>query len=167
MEYPDWLNGLIIALATVALVGVTIFYARVTQKILKESEQMRLDAQKPNIGISLHLNCELVSGSSYSVFANLVVENIGAGPAYDVTFTTDLSFSIGDGRTLGEVPFFQHGIGYLPPGKKREQELNGALRITYGELKQKQQNITATYKDSIGEKHDSCICIKFREYLRS
>ena len=127
---------------------------------------MRLNAQKPNIGISLHMSCDIVGGQGYLILANLVVENIGAGPAYDVKFPTDLSFSIGNNRSLGEAPFLRHGIGYLPPGKKREQDLSGALRIEYHELRQKQQNIVATYKDLIGEEHKSCFCIKFREYLR-
>ena len=60
MEDTNWLTntinsvaGAITAFATVVLVGVTIFYAWVTKKMLEESRQMRLNAQKPNIAIYL------------------------------------------------------------------------------------------------------------------
>ena len=58
MELLKWIDKRTIAIATVALVGVTIYYARVTKKILKESEQMRIDAQKPRIGIHLGVEKE-------------------------------------------------------------------------------------------------------------
>ena len=120
--------GIITASATVVLaiitwryVRLTKDYVRLTRDMLEENRQMRLDAQKPEIAI--YLRSEKTSNlpnqpKITSMF--LYVENIRVGPAYDVEFTTDLSFSITGNHSLREVGFLEHGIRYLPPGQKRK-----------------------------------------------
>ena len=106
MEYPDWLNGLITSLFTGILAGITFYYAKVTKRILKESKQMRLDAQKPEIAIYLD------SYTDSHTHVDLYVENIGPRPAYAVEFITDPSpITVGYNMSLQESPFIRMGIG--------------------------------------------------------
>lgn len=73
-------SGAIIALATVTLASITGYYAWITKKILKQNQQIRIDAQKPEIAIYLHPAIHL--SVSYPTHAHFYVENIGAGPTY-------------------------------------------------------------------------------------
>ena len=145
-------SGAIIALATVVLVGVTIFYAWVTR-------QMRLDAQKPNIAIY-----PVVRRRIYP-HVDLYVQNIGPGTAYDVKFPSDLSFKLGSNPPLEEALFLRHGIGYLLPGQRREYNLNDSPPLDFNDLTPRELKIVVTYKDSMSKKYERRFCIKFREYI--
>ena len=169
MEYPVWLNGLIIAIATIALVCVTIYYARVTKKILKENEQMRIDAQKPRIGIHLGVEKEKrMEGPNVLRVPTLYmyVTNIGMGPAYDVNFDTDPLFLIPDRRFLRDIEFMDKGIRYLPPGQTRKLVLGD--RYSEGkkveELMEEQLKIRVTYKDIRNKEAEEEFSLNFGEY---
>ena len=163
MEVINWLNsnsGAITAIATVVLVGITAFYAWVTH-------QMRLDAQKPEIAIYLRAEKEALIHPdipSTNICVYLYVENIRMGPAYDVEFTTDLSFTFPDQRSLGDVPFLRYGIRYLPPGQNRKHCIADDRIRGFEELMQKQLKIAVTYRDSRNEPYKDCFPLDFREY---
>ena len=124
----DWISPHIMEILTFALVIITGIYAaltwryvNLTRDALEENRQMRLDAQKPEIAIYLRLEKETINlGEPKAAVMNLYVDNIGMGSAYDVRFDTDLSFSLPGNRSLEDVPFFQHGIRYLPPRQNRK-----------------------------------------------
>ena len=165
MKVVDGLNtnsGSIIAIATVVLVGVTIFYAWVTR-------QMRLDTQKSRIVIYLGLEKEqrkeTVRVKIPAMY--LYVENIGMGLAYDVEFDTNLDFVIPDKRSLREIEFIAHGIRYLPPKQKRKLHLGDRWTEgkTMNELMQdKPLEFTVTYKDISHKECQEEFCLNFGEY---
>ena len=169
MKAVDWLNtnsGAIIAIGTVAvaaativLVGVTIFYAWVTKKMLEENRQMRIDAQKPEIIIYPVVRRRIFP------LVNLYVQNIGPGTAYDVKFTTDFSFSLNEEKTLEKAPFLRYGIGCLLPGERRDHNLNDSPGINFDDIVPIELKIVVTYNDSTSKKYKKCFCIKFREYI--
>ncbi|MYE90071.1 hypothetical protein F4X33_13865 [Candidatus Poribacteria bacterium] len=162
----DWVSSHIIEILTFLLVCITGVYAfltwryvRLTRDILEENQQMRLDAQKPEIAIYLR------SDSTGPTYMYLYVENIGVGPAYDVKFTTDLCFRLPGNHSLGQrVPFLGRGIRYLPPEKIRMELLGSGLDIGMRELMQRQLEIAAAYKDSMRKKYEESFCLDFREH---
>ena len=157
MEVINWLNsnsGAIIALATIVLVCITGYYAWVTKKILEENRQMRIDAQKPNIGI--HLRAVNKSGN---IFAQLYVENIGSGPARDVKFPEVPAFRLNAWASFPDIPFLRYGIGYLAPGKERTECLGTKSQLNLDELK---HTITVTYQDSRKKEYKKCFPLDFR-----
>ena len=79
-------SGAIIAIATIALVGVTIYYAWVTRRMLEENRRARLDAQKPQIAIYAGERYERLGRGDEAQSIFLCVENMGTGPAFDVNF---------------------------------------------------------------------------------
>ena len=169
MEYPDWLNGMITAIATAALVCVTIYYAIVTQKILKESEQMRLDALKPRIGIYLGIEKEQrVEGRRPPKIPTMYmyVENIGLGPAYDLHFCTDLDFNIPASNSLGDIQFIANGILYLAPRQQRKLVIGhrNVQREEMDRLFQEELEIKVTYNGIRRKGCKECFCINFGEY---
>ena len=97
-------SGLIAAIATVVLVGITWRYVRLTQEILKATN---------NPEVAVFLNAE-----RGSTIVELCVENIGTGYASDIKFTGDLSVkpTLTPEKTLEEVEPFKSGIDYLGAG---------------------------------------------------
>ena len=163
MELINWLNtnsGAIIAFATVVLVIITGFYAWVTKKILEENRQMRLDAQEPEINVELYSYLE--KGRTH---VDLYVENLGRGPAYDVTFTTDLSLKLSDRYTLGQVIFLETNIHRLAPGRKKTHRLGAGNNLNLESLKAKPLEIGVAYKNKAGDERKEDFSLDFREHF--
>ena len=49
---------------------------------------------------------------------NLVVQNVGSGPAKNITFTFSSPVESSDGFVLSDLAFFQEGITSLAPGAR-------------------------------------------------
>ena len=156
MEYPDWLNGLITAIVTTILVGITFYYARVTKKILEENRQMRIDAQKPEVVIRLF---SFINEFSHP-FARFCVENKGSGPARDVEFHDVPPIPIQPVTSLQDQPFICYGIGYLAPGEQKTIDLGAKAHLKLNKLEHK---ITVTYQDSRKKKYKETFRLDFRQ----
>ena len=152
MGIIDWLNtnsGVIIAIATVVLVGVIGYYTYLTWRLLKANNA-------PEIAISLrpheaHIHCVM-----------LCIENIGTGSARDIQFQTDLSFKPDGERALEEVGFLKNGIDYLGPGQKKEHFLVSVIG-KLNELKETPLDIGVTYADSVKSTHQRAFHLDFGE----
>ena len=169
MEIISWLNtnsgaiagigAMITALATVVLVIITGIYAYITKQILKESQQMRMDTQKPNIGIRL-LSFTNESGHPFAQFR---VENIGSGPARGIEFHDVPPIPIQPVTFLQDQPFVLYGIGYLAPGEQKTIHLGAKAHLNLNELEHK---ITVTYRDSRKKKYKETFSLDFRQLWR-
>ena len=49
---------------------------------------------------------------------NLIVQNVGEGPAKDISFEFSAPVESSDGLVLSELPFFEEGLNSLAPGAK-------------------------------------------------
>ena len=49
---------------------------------------------------------------------SLIVQNVGQGPAKDITFEFSEPIKSSDGQVLSELPFFSEGLTSLAPGAK-------------------------------------------------
>jgi hypothetical protein len=49
---------------------------------------------------------------------NLIVQNVGEGPAKDISFEFSAPVKSSDGLVLSELPFFEEGLNSLAPGAK-------------------------------------------------
>ncbi len=154
MGIIDWLNannGVIIAVATVVLVGITGYYAYLTRRMLKAGNT-------PEIAVSLRPH------EAYIHCVMLCIENIGTGAARNIQFQTDLSFKPDGERALEEVAFLKNGIGYLGHGQKIEHFLVSVIG-KLDELKKTPLDLNVTYTDSVKqkEKYEHTFCLDFGE----
>ena len=122
------------AAATIVLVGITWWYVRLTQDILKASNN-------PVVILFLHYQ-----NSGFK----LCVENIGTGYASNIDFSGDLSFTpdLPDAKPLRETEPYKNGIKYLGSGHKIETYLCGWGYIET--LQKRSFHIEVSYKDSRG-----------------
>ena len=152
-------------IVTIVLVCITNRYARTTKKILDQNQQMRVDAQKPEIALY---------PAQYRILNNpyervgLFLENTGAGPAFDVEFTYNPFFKIrGETNdvTLESVHLLR-GMDYLPSKQKIIEELCTISDAYFDTLKEKQFAVGVTYKDSLGKGCQKTLPINFNKRLQ-
>lgn len=145
-------NGAIIAVMTIVLVGVTLWYTHITRDILKATN-------KPQVILYLHYDNRDVS---------LCVENIGTGYASDITFEGSfLSFKQMrlDGLTLRELEPFKSGINYLGSGYKIETYLFPSGRAR--DLPEKSYDVIVTYRASTGAKEKESFSFYFDNWANT
>jgi len=137
----EYLNNYsnIITLFFTGVVGIsTLVYAILTAKLVKETMLLRKAQTNPGISVSL------VQNKSSILFIDLLVENIGMGPAYDVKFDIIRDFELNK-RLLSEVGFMKNGINYFAPNQA--MQLWVATFVGNKELENKSIDIKVTFKN--------------------
>ena len=103
--------GFVTALATIALVCVTVVLAKATKRMARASSQPLVTATiEPNIWSMLH--------------CDIVVENSGNAPAYNVVVKISPEPNQGEHREEGQLPL--QNISVLRPGQKMTSFLTDA-----------------------------------------
>ena len=106
------LNLLFAALVAVA----TVVYAWLTAKLVGETRRLRQVQTEPHIEVFYRPRDEWIS------LFDIVVKNIGNGPAYDIKFTWDATTSNkGSESLLGrlqEIGGIKSGVAYLGPNQE-------------------------------------------------
>jgi len=87
----------------------TVVYAILTWQLVKENRKIRETQTEPVISIFI------VQSEQWINLIDLVVRNIGLGPAYNLEFSVEPDFVYEKGRKLSEINFIKNGIQYLPP----------------------------------------------------
>lgn len=119
----------------------TVVYAILTWKLVSETRKMREAKIKPHISIFFE---QSESIGSIGVL-DMLIQNIGEGPAYDLHFSVNPDFELINSK-MSEVGFIKNGLRYLAPNQK----IIFFLTTVYGKNKQKIEtsfNIEVTYKD--------------------
>ena len=157
INYLNSNSGLIAAIATVILVGITWRYVRLTQEILKATN-------KPEVIIFLRFNNDRT--------ISLRIENIGTGYASDVKFAGDLlshkarpQFFGEEGKKIKELPPFKNGIPYLGSGHKIDTLPLFSIYVEEEDHIPKHAiSIKVSYKDSTGTPDDKTFFFQPRNW---
>ena len=148
-------NDLIILFFTIAVGISTIVYAYLTAKLVSETKRMRKSQTDPELSISL------IQHESSIIFIELLVENIGLGPAYNVDFEVIKDFKLPK-RNLSEVGFIKNGIRFFPP--KQPMKLWVASFREDEDLEKKSIIINVIYENSISEKFSREFELNFSQF---
>lgn len=149
-------SALMTGIATVVLAIITWKYVRLTKHILEEQRLMRLDANKPEIVVSL------LPHETHINWVMLCVENIGTGLARHVKFTANPSSIPSFDTPLEEIGFLKREIKVFAPGRKMQSFLVSAVD-KFEELDQQPLKITVTYKDSENGEYKEDFPLDFSE----
>jgi len=150
-EYSD----LILLVFTIAVGISTIVYAFLTAKLVNETRRMRKSQTDPEISISL------VQNDNSIIFIDLLVENIGLGPAYNLEFKVIKDFQLPK-RKLSEVGFIKNGINYFSP--KQRMRLWIASFKEDKNLADKSIELEVTFTNSISEKFFRTFILNFSQF---
>jgi len=136
-------NSIITLMFSAVVTFATVTYAILTWRLTSETIKMRKAQTEPCIAIYL-------KPSQASIhFLDLIIKNIGMGPAYDVTFKILEEFELKEktDRKISQIDFINEGIKYMPPNHSLETY---AFRILgqYNEIIDKAIKIQVSYKNS-------------------
>lgn len=84
---------------------------------------------------------------------NLVVQNVGAGPAQNISFDFSSEVVSSDGFVFSDLPIFQEGITNLAPGAKIVgywDRLENLLPMMKEGRLQREVSVTVSYEDLLG-----------------
>ena len=165
MSIIDFLNqneGAIIAIATVVLVCITLWYVIETMRMRRTTQEMLRVSNTPEIQVSIG------SGTFKKPDLYLCIENIGTGFAYDVEFAgTITSFTIpsifpqDEDTTLGEYEVIKNGISHFGSGKRYHIPLLWYYREEY--LPEGPLTMNVSYKDSTKKEKEGNFLLDFRK----
>ena len=144
--------GVISAIATIVLAGLTRQYIKLTGEIQKEND-------KPKVMVFLshvYLSYEVTT-------LELCVQNAGTGFAYDLKFTGDLSIYPNiSHQSLAEYKIIKNGISHLAPGKVYHIPLFWQYEQANLHSPQETLDIVVTYRDAENRKCEETFHLNFR-----
>jgi len=118
-ELFEFLNknaGALSALFSGVVTGATVVYAWLTWKLVTETRQLRQAQTEPRVQVIYRPRDE------WMALTDIVVRNIGLGPAYDISFDvhqqTESDTTARLAAELLELGCFRTGLSYLGPGQE-------------------------------------------------
>lgn len=139
MDIQQFLSDYGALIASIINIGLIAWYTVLTHTMLRNSN-------KPHIVVRLDIN-----DTHTDSLINIVVENIGTGPAKHIKITpscsnTEKLFDL----PLEKIGFIKHGIEYLADGQTKESFLTSIFG-KFEEQKKTPINVKVTYTDSAGK----------------
>ena len=157
LEYLNQNSGALTVIFTFIVALSTVVYAILTWKLVSETKALRKAQTEPKLSITL-VNNEVAFGS-----VDMVIKNIGYGPAYNVSFKVEPDLEYQKGKFLSELGLLKNGIKYLAP----QQEYRFFLTSLIGKFN-KLKNVTfyiiAKYYDALGNKFEEKFLIEFSHF---
>jgi hypothetical protein len=92
----------------------TIVYAIITGRMLYQTKKMRESQNEPQVFINVQ------PAERARFLKNIVIQNIGPGPAYDLKFKIEPDIILRTGKNLSEINMMKKGFRYLAPNQKLE-----------------------------------------------
>ena len=92
-----------------ALLAASIALAITTWVLAKETRLLRRAQTDPRLSVWIEPEEREVH------WIDMVIENVGAGPAYGITFTASRDFERRKGAALSQLGFMTTGLPYIAP----------------------------------------------------
>ncbi len=141
-----------------ALLAVTtLVYAIITGRMLLETKRMRQSQTEPHVFITVR------RAERTSILLNMVIQNIGAGPAYKLRFRVEPDIMIRPERKLSDINLVRRGFNYLAPGQKIECMVANAAKLNEEEAKVLHE-VTVAYQDKRNKDYEEKFLLDFTEY---
>ncbi len=157
----DFLNrnsGAIGVLANSVLVFITAIYVYLTWKLVRETRQMKVAQTVPKVIVYVRPRDNAIN------WFDLVVQNVGASPAYDVSFSVHPDFRFGEGRHISDLGLIKDGIRFLPNEDKIQFFFTSLLEDFDYKVKTP-FHIDVKYKDGKGKEHEGRCFINFSLFV--
>lgn len=148
-----------LAVLSLVVAGVvalaTVIYAYLAWRLLVETRRAREAQTEPHVVIFIK------DGPAGIHFLDLIVQNIGRGPAYDVQFEIRRDFKIDGTQPLSTVNIFKNGLHFLPPGLDHRFFLTSILGVL-DRLQEETIEIVARYRNQHGDARQETFILDFR-----
>jgi hypothetical protein len=157
IEYLNQNSGFFSLVFAFVVAISTLVYAILTSMLVSETRKMRKMQTEPNISIRIESNERAIK------YVDIIVENIGAGPAFNIKFFLKNDLKLFANDKLSEIGFIKNGLKYLAPKQKLRYpllDLNSVLKNDSNKLIE----ISVIFSDYLNEKYKSNFEINFEEF---
>ncbi|NIP39234.1 MAG: hypothetical protein GWO07_11470 [Candidatus Dadabacteria bacterium] len=134
--------GFVGGILTLVIALSTVVYAVFTGRLAVETSRLRKVQSDPLISIIL----EPYSFAMH--YIKIKIQNVGQGPAYNISYTFKENIDIGKNRHLSDLKYLKEWK-YLKPSQELESNLG-----SYADLKDKKIYIKVNYENSKSEKFE-------------
>ncbi len=151
-------SGSVLVILTLVLAVITGIYAFLTWRMVKETKRMREIQSEPNISIYFK------SKEEYIGLIDLIIKNIGQGPAFNIKFTVNPDFKYTDQKNISELNLFKNGVHHLAPGQQIVIFLNSLVVMIDKKLCMN-FDVTVNYVNSARKKFQNTYNIDLSEIV--
>jgi hypothetical protein len=139
-----------------ALVAVaTVVYAVLTWRLVEETRKMRESQTEPVVSVMIE------QAEQWINLIDMVIRNIGLGPAYNLKFRVDPDFKYEDtNKNLSDLGFIRNGVQYLAPNQEIRFFLTSLVQ-NYKEKIEHPFQITVSYESFTGKHFERTYPIDF------
>ena len=136
----------------------TVMYVILTCRLVSETKKMREAQTEPKVSVTIQPREEWIN------LIDMVIQNIGLGPAYNIKFEINPDFEYMKGKFLSELGFMKNGLKYLAPNQKLQFFLTSMIE-NFEEKTKKSFEIKVTYQNSIGKTYKDVYMIDFSQLI--
>lgn len=152
--------GALNVLFTAVVAGATVVYAVLTSRLVRETRDLRRAQTEPQVEVFMRMRDEWVS------LIDLVIKNIGLGPAYDVRFVVavdqDSPGSQDLIKALRELRSVTSGIRFLAPGQEFSSHWT-VMTENFDTKIEARITLKSTYRDASGASYHRDHVVDFSE----
>jgi len=155
----DFLNlnsGSFNVLFTFIVALATGIYAILTWRLVAETEKLRIAQTEPDVSVIIQPREDWIN------FVDMIIKNIGSGPAYEVKFRVSPDFEFRKGEYLSKLNFIENGIKHLSPQQKFHFYLTNMTEDFEKKIKSP-FDMEVTYKNKFGKQYKNTFRIDFSE----
>lgn len=168
IDFLNQNNGAITVIFSTVVAIATVVYAILTWKLVSETRKMREVQTEPKISATIQAD------ERYINWINLIIQNIGLGPAYNIKFELNPDFvdenipdveNLDEFFKLSEVGFIKNGLPYFAPNQKIQFFLTNIAE----DFKKKLETpfeIKIIYENSIHKSYSDLYKIDFSQQRR-
>lgn len=135
----------------------TIVYAILTWRLVSETQKMREVQTEPKISVIVQPREEWIG------LIDMIIQNIGLGPAYNIKFEIKPDYEKYDGRSLSDYGFIRNGLKYFGPNQKLQFFLT-SLTEKFEEKIKNSFEIKVTYQNCIGKIYEDIYVVDFSQF---
>lgn len=159
LEFLNQNSGAFSMVFSAVVAFATVVYAILTWKLVSETKKMREAQTEPKISVIVQPTEEWINA------IDMIIQNIGLGPAYNVKFKVEPDFEYTEGKFLSELGFIKDGLRYLAPSQKLQIFLT-SMADNFEEKVKKSFKIKVAYQNSIGgKKYEDSYTIDFSQFI--
>lgn len=156
LEFINQNSGVLLIVFSLIVTLSTVCYVFLTKSLVSETKKMRKVQTEPNIFINIK------SKEEYPGIVDLIVQNIGLGTAYNLTFDVNPDFQYDKECKFSDIELIKKGLNYLAPNGKFTHFLTSVIG-RFEELREIAVEVSVKYENCLGESHQQKFLLDFSE----
>lgn len=157
IEFLNQNAGVITLFFTAVVAIATVFYVRLTSRLVNETIELRKAQTRPQLSISI------LPRDPEVWIVDMIIENVGNGAAHNVKIKPTNNFEMRNDREFNNIGFVKNGYNYFAPHQR--------LKFFFTSLidnKEEKENVKFTidifYQDQFGEKYQTEYRVNLSEF---